>query len=139
VGALLDANALIALLADEPAAAEVDSSIRSGGAAMTAVNLAEAVDWLGRAGVATADEVRALVGPLELTIVPVDAGIGWRAGELRARHHRRIGNLSLADCILVAAATFADRVATSDQAVLALAGAEGIATLPLPDSEGRRP
>jgi PIN domain nuclease of toxin-antitoxin system len=45
---LLDAFALIALLRDEPAADEVETILRRGEAAMSAVNLAEALDVLQR-------------------------------------------------------------------------------------------
>jgi PIN domain nuclease of toxin-antitoxin system len=48
VSVLLDAFALIALLTDEPAAETVEVLLRRGDAAMTVVNLAEALDVLRR-------------------------------------------------------------------------------------------
>lgn len=45
---LLDAYALTALLAEEPAAGEVGQLIADGGVVVTAPNLAEAADGLGR-------------------------------------------------------------------------------------------
>lgn len=44
----VDAFALIALLRDEPAAGEVEGLLRRGEAAVTAINLAEALDVLER-------------------------------------------------------------------------------------------
>lgn len=140
----LDASALVALSADEPAAAEVERIMRAGQAAMTASNLSEVVDVLQRVERRPLETIRAALGILldgALTIVPVDADLGWRAGEVRARrYHRTRSPLSLADCHLLAAAFAApDTLATSDHALARAARAEGIEVVALPNSRGRRP
>ncbi|HXM86520.1 MAG TPA: PIN domain-containing protein, partial [Solirubrobacteraceae bacterium] len=61
---LLDAFALIALLTDEPAAETVEVLLRRGDAAMTVVNLAEALDVLRRIEKVPADRLEALTAPL---------------------------------------------------------------------------
>lgn len=134
---ILDAYALIALLADEPVAEDVERILLSDATAMTAVNLAEAVDVLQRLHRFSRDEVEAAFEPL-LAVVevrPVSEAEAWRAGMLRARYYdRRSTSVSLADCFLLAAAGEHDAVVTSDPAVARIAHAEGIALVPLPDS-----
>ena len=60
---LLDACGLVAFLKDEPAAGEVEGLLR-GGVGMTAVNLAEALDLLGRVQGVPPERLRELVEPL---------------------------------------------------------------------------
>ena len=138
---LLDANALIALFADEPAAAEVEQLL-VGPAAMTATNAAEAIDFLLRNRL-EASAVRARWTSLlraGLRVVAVDERLAWAAATLRARrYHRRSCPLALADCVLLAAAGPDDAVASSDRPVVATARAEGIAVRALLDSRGVRP
>ncbi len=140
---LLDAYPLVALLADEPAAVPVGELIAEGAAAVPAPNLAEAVDVLSRLhGIAT-DRVRAAIESLQestdLKVRGVDQRSAWRASELRIAHYHRMGcPISIADCLLLAAADHDDRVATSDPHVLAVASAEGIGWIDLPDSAGER-
>ena len=75
-----------------------------------------------------------------VAVIGVDAGVAWRAGELRATHYdRNHSALSLADCMLLASATPADKIATSDRAVGLTARKLGIDVIPLLDSEGNRP
>lgn len=76
-----------------------------------------------------------------LEVVPVDEGIGRRAGLLHARHYHRTDRpLSLADCVALATALVLDRrLATSDPALLAAAGDEGCTGIALPNSQGERP
>jgi PIN domain nuclease of toxin-antitoxin system len=140
---ILDAFALVALAADEPAAAEVESLLRRGDAAMTAVNLAEAVDVLGRTKGHDPETVEAVLAPLlaeTVVLVDVDAAAAWRAARLRARHYdRRSSPLSLADCFALAAAAQDGSLATADPPLAAAARAEDIDLLPLPGSDGRRP
>lgn len=137
MGTLLDASALIAFLDDEPAASEVESMLSAGTAAIPSVNLAEAAQRVLRERGATAGELRELVSALPLAVVPVTESHAWRAAELRATHYRRMeSEVSLADCCLVAVATAADRVASSDPALLRMANAEGLAVAALPDSRG---
>jgi len=133
VGTLLDAYALIAFLDDEPAAADVEGLLARGDASMTTVNLAEAADKQLRLSSVSLPELHEVVGSLPVAMIPLTEAHAWRAAELRARHYdRRASPVSLADCCLVAVATAADRVATADRALLALARAEGVATVELP-------
>jgi uncharacterized protein with PIN domain len=140
---LLDAYALIALLAEEPAADEVSRLIAHERTAVAAPNLAEAADRLGRVyGIAvkrTRSAVESLEQSIDLSIRPVERAHAWRAAELRVEHyHRTRRALSLGDCLLLAMAGREDRVATSDPYILATAGEEQIEWIALPDSQGRR-
>lgn len=133
MGTVLDAFALIALLRDEPAAEDVHRLLVAGDASMSAVNLAEAGQKVVRARALSTSELDHIVGGLPLSIAPFGRSHALRAAELRARYYdRRSSVVSLADCCLVAVATAADRVATADPAVLAMAESEGIGTVPLP-------
>jgi predicted nucleic acid-binding protein len=138
---VIDASALIALLGAEPAAGEVQEMLRSG-AAMTTLNLAEAIDRLKRRYDLDVEQTRPVIeGLLEeslmlLTLGPAQA---WRAGEIRAAHyHRSRCPISLADAVLVASAPAGGRIASSDGPLLSVAASEGIATTALPDSKGHR-
>jgi PIN domain nuclease of toxin-antitoxin system len=140
---LLDAYALHAFVVGEEAADEVEQLLRTGPAAVVATNLAEIVDGLVRKeGWSDTDVVERLgmvVGPI-VEVRPVADTVGWRAGLLRARHYRRTScPVSLADCVLLASARPGERIATADPAVAAVARAEGIGLVPLPDTSGRRP
>lgn len=100
---------------------------------MSTVNLAEAGQKVVRVGALPAEELDDIVGALPITIVPFSRAHAVRAAALRARHYdRRSRAVSLADCCLVAVATLADRVATADAAVLAMAESEGVGTVALP-------
>ena len=133
---LLDAYALIAFLADQPAAGEVEALIRRDGTAMTTVNLAEALDVLQRVQGITRERLDALTAPLfpeAVALLSVDETIARTAADLRARHyHRASAPLSLADCILLAAAGQARAVATADGPLIAAARAEQIDVIALP-------
>jgi len=140
---LLDAQALVALLADEPGAGEVGEILRSSGAAMTSVNVAEAIDISERKlGIEPqiVDTAIATLRVAALHVLACGEDDAWRAGELRARryHHRR-SPISIADAFLVAAGSAGDAVATADAGVIHVARAEGLDVIPLPDSTGRRP
>ena len=76
-----------------------------------------------------------------MRIVPVDESLAGRAGELRARHHRRgVSDVSLADCTALATSVSLDTpLATSDPALAAAARSEGCAVVALPDARGVRP
>jgi predicted nucleic acid-binding protein len=138
---LIDASALIALLGAEPAAGEVQELLRSG-AAMTTLNLAEAIDRLKRRYDLEIERTRPVIEGLlakSLTLLPLGAAQAWRAGEIRAAHyHRSRCPISLADAVLVASAPAGGRIASSDGPLLRVAASEGIATAALPDSQGRR-
>jgi predicted nucleic acid-binding protein len=127
---LLDAFALIALLAEEPAADQVEALMRRGEAQITAINLAEALDVLQRLQGIPAERVRAITEPLlqgSVALVPVDERLARETADVRARHyHRTRSPLSLADCVLLAAAKSADALATADQPLIAAARTEGI-------------
>lgn len=137
---LLDANALLAVLVAEPAMDRVLSLIRRGNAAMTGANIAEVFDvGIRRKGLSPA-RMTELVEPLfdgPIACVPVDQGLARPAGLLRGdRYHRSKSRISLADAVLLAAARPADKIATSDSGVLAIAADLGIETIELPPSSG---
>lgn len=140
---VLDAFALVALALDEPAAPEVEATLRRGDCAVSAVNLAEAIDQLGRVHDRADDELRAAFAPVlgeELSVVAADEAVAWRAADLRRRHYRRShSELSLADCVALSIARRGDRLATADPPLARAARAEGIDVLALPDTAGRRP
>jgi predicted nucleic acid-binding protein len=138
---LIDATALIALLGAEPAAGEVQEML-SHGAAMTTLNLAEAIDRLKRRYDLEVKRTRPVIEGLlakNLVLIPLGPAQAWRAGEIRAAHyHRSRCPISLADAVLVASAPAGARIASSDGPLLAVASSEGVATTALPDSKGRR-
>jgi len=141
---LLDAYALIALVANEEAAEEVEMLLRAGDCAISAVNLAEAIDVCGRVHGIPFDDLRHVVDPLlagdALAPVAATEAMAWRAAALKTAHYSKgTCELSLADCFLLASATGDDAVATADPAVASIARAEGIAVVALPDRAGRRP
>ncbi|MFI5004677.1 MAG: PIN domain-containing protein [Solirubrobacterales bacterium] len=133
---LLDAFALIALLAEEPAADEVEALLRRGEAAITAVNLAEALDVLQRVQRIPRERLDAVTAPLvgeRMTLVPVDERIARDAADIRARrYHRTRTPLSLADCILLAATGASDVLATADGPLIRVAEAENVQVKALP-------
>jgi PIN domain nuclease of toxin-antitoxin system len=140
---LLDAYALIAFLADEPAANEVGELIATGGTIIAAPNVAEAADRLGRIHGIAVQRTRAAVESLEqstnLRVQATDRAHAWRAAELRVKHyHRTRRPLSLGDCLLLAMATEENRVATADPHVLTTAKEEQLGWVALADSLGRR-
>lgn len=138
---LLDAYALIALLADEPAAEHVGRLISGGDAAVPSPNLAESADRLGRVHGISIARTRAVVESLEqsagLRLLPATVDGGWRAAELRTKHyHRSACPLSLGDCFLLAMTGTEDRLTTADGYILSVAADEGIEAVALPDSTG---
>jgi predicted nucleic acid-binding protein len=140
---LLDAQGLVALLANEPAADEVDSILTSSGAGITPINLAEAIDISERVMGIDIAVVRPAITQLRssvLHVLPSSEDDAWRAGRLRARsYHRTHAAISIADAFLVAAARPGDSVASGDAGVIAVARSEGLDVIPLPDSTGRMP
>lgn len=140
---LLDANALLSLLLGQPAEKQVSSLLRRGNCAIPAACLAEVVDALVRThGIEPAsisERLGALIDEV-LAVLPMDQRTAWRAGELRAAHyHRTDAALSLADCLLLAAAGADDEIATSDSAVIVAAGTLGVGIVPLPNAKGQMP
>lgn len=138
---VLDAFAVIAAVAGEPAAAAVEHELRQPGADVwiSAVNYAEVFDQLIRVARLDGGVVEASMQLLEaagMRVAPLDPHAGNAAGMLRARHYRRrLAELSLADCCALALATSLDaQLATADPALIAAAAAEGIRVLALPGS-----
>jgi ribonuclease VapC len=130
VSVLLDAFALIALLIDEPAAEEVEAILRRGEAAMPAINLAEALDVLQRLHGVSRERLDKIIAPLlsgSIALLPVDEQMARDAAGIRARrYHRTRAPISLADCVLLAAAKSSDALATADAPLIAVAGHEGV-------------
>ncbi len=141
----LDAYGLVALAADEAAAAEVEELLRTESCRVVAINLAEAVDVCIRRHGLAVDEVRDVVRPLFLAgnveLAVSGEAEAWRAADLRARHYdRRACAVSIADCLVLAhAVSTSAAVATSDPAIAAVARAEAVPVVALPDSSGVRP
>ncbi len=133
---LLDAFALIALLAEEPAADDVETLLRRGEAAITAVNLAEALDVLQRLQGIPRERLETLTTPLvgeRMTLIAVDERIARDAADIRARrYHRTRAPLSLADCVLLAATGESDTLATADGPLIRVAEAEKVHFKALP-------
>jgi predicted nucleic acid-binding protein len=142
---LLDAYAVVALLAGEPAEPEVKLLVREGGCRVTAVNLAEAIDVVARVHRVPLEETRRALEPLTvlgaLRTAQSDGEDAWLAADLRIKYYRRRERpLSIADCFLVAhAIRTSDRIATADSPVAEVARAEAVPVVALPDSTGARP
>ncbi len=142
---VLDAFAIIAAFKDEPARGEVEALLRATAPpAVSAISVAEVIDVLARLDLASAEEVEERITWLEaggLRILAVDPAIARLAGRLRALHyHRDRSALSLADCVTVATAvTFGGALATADPALAAVARAEGVELVGLPDTACMRP
>jgi predicted nucleic acid-binding protein len=136
VSVLLDAFGLIALLAEEPAADEVEALLRRGDVAITAVNLAEALDVLQRVEGIPHDRLEAITSGLvgeRIRLVPIDEPIARAAADIRARrYHRTRAPISLADCILLAATGDTDELATADAPLIRVAAAEKVRVRSLP-------
>lgn len=142
---VLDACALLAYLLDSGAADDVQPLLgEDDPATISALNLAEVVDRLVRVTGLEPAEVTASLEPLldvGVSVVPVTKAIGMDAGRLRARHYRRRqAGVSMADCVACSTGLSCEpALATADPGVAAMARAEGVRVVPLPDSLGRRP
>jgi PIN domain nuclease of toxin-antitoxin system len=143
---ILDAQALVALLAREPAAPEVARILRDPDTitSVPATALAEVVDVLVRRMGNRVEHVSETLDTLiasGVEVVPLDQEIGRLAGILRSRHwnHDR-RPVSLADCVVLATGmTIGEPIATADAALIGAARAEGHPVVALPDSRGQRP
>jgi PIN domain nuclease of toxin-antitoxin system len=139
----LDAYALVAFLADEPARPEVEALL--GKPCFMAVgNLAESLDVLGRVYGVDEAELRDLVGPLAGEVVGIEGTVeadAWSSAQLRRTYYdRATRELSLADCFLLATALrLGASVATADPAVASAARDEAVEVIALPDRTGKRP
>ncbi len=119
---ILDASALLALLKDETGAAKVASVIEK--ARISAVNLAEVVSFYIHLGM-PADKVDEMLAPLPLDIVPADAELARRAGQMRAETAE--AGLSLGDRFCLALAARAQATAlTADRRWLTVAQRLGV-------------
>lgn len=139
---IFDAYAIIAAMVGEPARAEVEPLLKQG--IVCAPNLAEVLDVCVRVHANEESIVRERVGWLVsggLEIAPLDSALALSAGALRAEHYRRRHcEVSLGDCFALAMAK--DRglaLATADPDLAAVARAEEVKLVCLPDSRGRRP
>lgn len=134
---LLDAYALIAFLVGGPATARVRAILREGEAAVATVNLIEALDVTQRVyGLPIPRSLEVLDPVLDgaLAVVVLDLAVARGAAEVRARHYHRTSRpISLADAVLIASANPGDRIATADPDVFAVAAAEGVPTVELPE------
>lgn len=141
---LLDATALVGFLSAERAAAEVQSLLKSGEAAIAAPNLAEVIDVLVRVRGNQLGPVEAALVPLLATVLPT-VSVGElearAAAAVRLRHyHRQRAPLSMADCLLLGTASIAGcAIATGDEPIARAARTEGLQLIGLKDSSGRRP
>lgn len=136
---ILDAYAVIAYLRGEGASSEVRLLLDAGGAALTAVGVAEVLDHLVR--LVHVDEENATLDLAQLGLldgIAVDSAIGVAAGRLRARHyHRTRCAVSMADCIAACSAHVrSEPLATSDPHLLDVCHAEGVAAVVLAGSDG---
>jgi PIN domain nuclease of toxin-antitoxin system len=114
---VLDASALIALIAEEDGAKAVETVLSD--ACASVINLGEVAQWLIRAG-GTADEARAVIDALEIEAVQVNWPQALMAASLRAR--ARAKGLSQADCLCLALAMERNAlVLTADRAWSAMA------------------
>ncbi len=141
---VLDSQAVLAFLADEPAAEDVEAILRGrdGVASASAITIAEVIDVgvrrYGQRVEMMGDRVSALIaGGLE--IVPASEDIARLAGALRARHWDRDRRpVSLADCVVLATGmALGDQLATSDAALIAAARDEGHPVVVLRNSSGQ--
>ncbi len=95
----LDASAMLAMLLGEPGGENVIAALD--GALLGAVNLAEIVSHYAKLGAARLD-IEAMLRPLPIRVVPVDAALSYDAGMLRPL--TLPGGLSLGDryCLALA-------------------------------------
>lgn len=141
----IDAYGLVALVANEAAAEEVEQLLRSAECRVVATNLAEAVDVCARTHSYPIEEVRGAIEPLiaggQLAVVVTEERDAWLAAEIRvAEYHRQKRPLSMADCFLLAHALSAEQpLATSDPHVADVARRAGGTVIPLSDRAGNKP
>lgn len=134
---ILDSYALIALLRDEAAAGRVADLLHSDlQCGLPAVALAEVVDSFARVDGFSSEETERTIEPLldeTVEVLDVTSSMAWRCGWYRKAHYRkRVSELSLADCFVLAACGRDDSLATGDKPLIAAAKAEGIGVAELP-------
>lgn len=119
---ILDASALLAMLRSEPGGDLVANALV--GAKMSVVNHAEIVSYYARLG-GQAEAIEAMLRPLPIELVPVDAAIASAAGLLAALTSD--AGLSLGDrfCLALAKAEGGPAL-TADRAWTGVADAAGV-------------
>ena len=139
---LLDACAVIAFFAGEPAMEEVTALLDSEETTfMTAIGRAEVIDFLIRNLKVDEDTARADLSELPISeTLAIDANLGDRAGAIRGMKYQRTSRcLSMADCCAIAVAQhFCLTLVSSDADLLLTADEMGVATKSLPNSSGKR-
>ena len=139
---VLDAYAVIAALVGERARTEVEPLLKS--SVVCAPNLAEVLDVCMRVHANEERLVRERVGWLVsggLEVAALEPAVALDAGALRAKHYRRRRcEVSQGDCFAIALAKYRGlALATADPDLAAVARAEDVEIVSLPDSHGRRP
>lgn len=137
---VLDSYAVLALLKDEPAAAQVQRLVDTEEVTLTALGVSEVLDHLVRLMRADPEDAVLDLAQLDLaTPPPVEVAVALQAGLLRARqYHRKSRAVSLADCIAAETARRGDfQLASADPHLLDMCRDEGIAVIALPDSDER--
>ncbi len=139
---VLDAYALIAALVGERARVEVEPLLPDG--VVCAPNVAEVLDVCVRVHANEERTVRERVGWLingGLEVAVLEVAVALDAGALRARHYRRRRcEVSQGDCFALALAKHRRlALATADPDLAAVARAEEVELVGLPDSHGKRP
>ena len=139
---VLDAYAVIAALVGERACAEVEPLLEDG--VVCAPNLAEVLDVCVRVHANDERIVRERVGWLlsgGLEVAALESAVALDAGALRAKHYRRRHcEVSQGDCFALALAKHRGlALATADPDLAAIARAEDVELISLPDSRGKRP
>lgn len=97
---IVDSSAVVAVILNEPGGNNVRRRI-TGGASISAVNLAEVVGVLRRNGMSP-EAVNLAVGLLSLDVIPFDEALAFHAGLLELSTRRR--GLSLGDRACLATA-----------------------------------
>jgi len=119
---VLDASALLALLLGKPGGVRVGHALTD--SAMTTVNFAEVVGHYTRNGGRDA-EIRAVLDPLPISLVPFDHELAYQVGILLAV--TRAAGLSLGDRACLALARRLDVPAlTADRTWQAIAAQAGV-------------
>jgi uncharacterized protein with PIN domain len=138
---ILDATAIVSLLAGELGAGKVEKLLDGDGEfGMSEWNRVEALDYFLRRGAAVA-EFDLLVDRHGIDFVAVDRRLATYAAEIRSVvYHRELCSVSLADCIAVALALYRNQeLVTSDAGQVTAASLFDCAIVPFKNSLGNAP